>query len=240
MAQLERSHSDANAGALRWTYATRNYINVLDELLLQGRAMINTGIFVVLAVGFNLLLNPLAAYAMSRFQLPGTYKFLLILMATIAFPPMVAMIPRFLVLREIGLLNTFAALVLPLMVNGYLIFLLKGFFDSLPQELYEAARIDGASEMRMFFQITMALSKPILAVVALQAFNASYMMFLYALIVCPDQDMWILSVWLYQFQQTASTPAVFASVLIASIPTFIVFLITQRTIMRGIAIPTEG
>jgi multiple sugar transport system permease protein len=239
MAQLEKQHVQANSGGLRWDYAVRNYVNVFDQLFLEGRVLFNTVVLVVLIVGFNLLLNPLAAYALSRYDLPGTYKILLILMATIAFPPMVAMIPRFLALREVGLLNTFVALVLPAVINGYLIFLLKGFFDSLPQSLYDAARIDGASELRMFFQITMALSKPILAVVALRSFNAAWRMFLYALIVCPARHMWVISVWLYQFQQEASMPAVFASVLISSVPSLLMFLVAQRTIMRGIVIPTE-
>src|SRR5205814_7847206 len=127
----------------------------------------------------------LAAYAMARFRLHGTYNVLLILMATVAFPPMVTLIPSFILMRKLDLLNTFAALVLPFAANGYLIFLLKSFFDSLPRELYEAAAIDGASEFRIFWQITMSLSRPILAVIALEAFNAAYTMFLYPLIVCP-------------------------------------------------------
>jgi ABC-type glycerol-3-phosphate transport system permease component len=105
--------------------------------------------------------------------------------------------------------------------------------------LYEAAEIDGFSEMRMFFQITLALSKPILAVVALGAFTAAYTMFLYALIVCPRPDMWLLSVWLFQFQQQSNSSTVFASILIAAIPTLVVFLLCQNIIMRGIVIPTE-
>lgn len=152
---------------------------------------------------------------------------------------MVTLIPQFILLRQLGLLNTFIALVLPLLANGYMIFLLKGFFDSLPQELYEAARIDGASEARMFFQITMALSKPILAVLALGTFTGAYMMFLYPLLVAPDPDMWLISVWLFQYQQRASSAGVYASVVIASIPTLIIFLFAQRTIMRGIVVPTE-
>jgi multiple sugar transport system permease protein len=160
-------------------------------------------------------------------------------MATIAFPPMVTMIPQFLVLQKLHLFNTFAALVLPMIVNGYMIFLLKGFFDSLPRELYEAACIDGAGEMRMFFGITMALSKPILAVLALSTFTAAYTMFLYPLLVAPQQKMWLISVWLYEFQQHANPPAVYASVVITSIPTFILFVFVQGTIMRGIVVPSE-
>lgn len=187
VAALEAQHVLTHHVSLRTAYLLRNYINVFDELVLQGSVLFNTVWFCVLAIVLSLLVNPMSAYALSRYKLPATYKVLLFLMATMAFPPMVTLIPQFILLRELGLLNTFTALVLPLMVNGYMIFLLKGFFDSLPKELYEAARIDGASELRMFFQISMALSKPILAVLALGTFTSAYMMFLYPLLVAPDQ-----------------------------------------------------
>lgn len=237
--QLEYAFAKAHQWSLRWEYASRNFIIVLQQLLFQGRALVNTLILCVLMIVTALIINPLAAYAMSRFRLPGTYKVLLILMATISFPPMVATIPTFIMLRDIGWLNTFWALFIPSAANGYMVFLLMGFFDSLPRELYEAAEIDGFSEMRMFFQLTLALSKPILAVVALGAFSAAYTMFLYALIVCPRPDMWLISVWLFQFQQQADSSAVFASILITAIPTLIVFLLCQNVIMKGIVIPTE-
>lgn len=236
---VELAHVLAHTSSFRWSFAMGNFRDVLNEVLLQGRPFMNTVIFVTLAVTLALLLMPMAAYGLSRFDPPGTWRLILILMATMAFPPMVGMIPQFLILRSFNLLNTFIALLLPVLVNGYLIFLLKGFFDSLPKHLYEAALIDGASEIRMFFSITMALSKPILAVVALNTFNGTWIMFMYPLLVAPDPDMHVLAVWLYQFQENAIQPAVFASILITSIPTLVVFLITQRTIMRGIAVPAE-
>jgi multiple sugar transport system permease protein len=156
-----------------------------------------------------------------------------------AFPEVVAMIPNFLLLRDLGLLNTFFALLLPSMANGYSIFLLKGFFDSLPKELFEAADIDGANEWQKFWMITMNLSKPILAVIALGAFNAAYSNFMYAFILCQDKDMWTLSVWLYQLQQFSSQGVVYASLMIAAIPTLIIFVLCQNVILRGIVVPTE-
>jgi ABC-type glycerol-3-phosphate transport system permease component len=237
--QVEKSYVDSNLGSLRFQFSVRNFINVFDALFLRGRAFVNTLIFCTLSVTLSLLINPLTAYALSRFRLPGSYKILLFVMATMAFPPMVTLIPTFIILQNLGLMNTFAALVLPTIANGYLIFLLKGFFDSLPQDLYHAAMIDGASEFRIFFQITMALSKPILAVVALMAFNSAYTMFLYPLLVAPREDMWLLSVWLYQYRETASMGGVFASVLVASVPTLLIFVFCQNIIMRGIVVPVE-
>ena len=93
--------------------------------------------------------------------------------------------------------------------------------------------------MRMFFQITMALSKPILAVVALGAFNSAYLTFLYALIVCPSQNMWMLSVWLFQYQTQVGMGGMFASILVAAIPPLLIFVFAQNVIMRGIVVPVE-
>ena len=140
---------------------------------------------------------------------------------------------------HVSLLNTFAALVLPGMANGYMIFLLKGFFDSLPRELYEAADIDGAREWTKFWSFTMALSKPILAVLALGAFTGAYSQFMMALIIIPDQNMWTMMVWLFQLQNTAHQSVVYASLVLAAIPTFIVFVFCQKIIIRGIVVPVE-
>ncbi len=239
LADLEALYAHEHAGALRWQFATRNFVNVIDAIALEGRVLWNTVIFCALSVLVAVLINPLAAYALSRFQLPGSYKVLLLMMAVMAFPPMVTTIPVFLMLQKLSLMNTFAGLLLPTVANGYLIFLLKGFFDSLPRELYEAAQIEGASEARMFFTLTMALSKPILAVVALSAFNAAYTLFLFAIIVAPEQDMWLLPVWMYQYRETVSSGGVYASVLLAAIPPLLVFIFAQKIILRGIVVPTE-
>jgi len=223
----------------RWEFATRNFITIIDYIGLQGRGIVNTMIYCVLAVLCALTFNPLAAYALSRFQLPSTYKILLFLMLTMAFPQMVTQIPNFLMMRELGLLNTFGALVLPGLANGYSIFLLKGFFDSLPKELYESAMLDGASEARIFLQITMSLSKPILAVIALNAFTHAYSNFMMALLICQDQKMWTLMPWLYQLQQSSCQAVIYSSLIIASIPTFLIFMLCQNVIMRGIVVPVE-
>ena len=287
--------------SLRWEFATRNYKAVIDYPLLHGNGIRNTAIYCSLLIGVTLLVNPLAAYALSRYKPPSAYKVLLFCMVTMAFPPEVTMIPGFLLLKRfplyslivgvgaavlvmmlikrtgrkwpewlqgvlavgvgatagywltpllcrlllgqshgnISLLNTFAALVLPRMANGYFIFLLKGFFDSLPRELYEAADIDGANEWTKFWMITMNLSKPILAVMALGAFTAAYSEFMMALVIIPDQKMWTIMVWLFQLQSTSHLTVRYASLVIAAVPTFLVFVLCQKVIMRGIVVPTE-
>ncbi len=225
--------------ALRLEFATRNYRAVLDYILFHGRGILNTAIYCSLAVLLALIVNPLAAYALSRSKRLPTYRILLLLMLTMAFPPMVTQIPVFLMLRQFRLLNTFAALLLPGLANGYGIFLLKGFFDSLPRELYESAELDGAGEWTLFWTFTMRLSSPILSVIALQAFVAAYTNFMFALLICQDEGMWTLMVWLYELQQNSGQAVLYASLILAAIPTFLIFIFCQKIILRGIVIPVE-
>jgi multiple sugar transport system permease protein len=227
-----------NGSAIKWDFIARNYVTVTNYLLLHGRAFFNSAVFILLALFFTLTVNPITAYALSRFKLKATNKVLLFLLATMAFPAEIAMIPNFLILKELHLLNTFWALVLPGMANGFSIFLLKGMFDGLPQDLYEAASLDGANEMTIFWRVTMPLVKPFLAYLALGTFVAAYSAFAFAFLLCPDPKMWTLMVFLQQMKW-ASQPVQFAAFVLASIPTLIVFVSCQRVIMRGIILPTE-
>lgn len=285
----------------RWEFLKRNYITVFDFILVHGNSVRNTVIYCALLIALQLIVNPLAAYALSRHKPPSTYMILLFCMATMAFPAEVTMIPSFLLLRRfplislgvgfvvsalaigfihrlrpgwpdmlkgvpgvalgiaagywlapllaatllgrphasVSLLNTFWALILPGAANGFSIFLLKGFFDSLPEELYEAAELDGAGEFTKFWMITMTLSKPILAVIALGAFNAAYSQFMIALVIIPKESMWTLMIWLYQLQSWSHPAVTYASLVIAAVPTMLIFLFCQELIMRGIIVPSE-
>lgn len=285
--------------ALRRKFLLGNFALVLDYVVLHGRALLNTLILIALSIGIALTINPMAAYALSRFRLRHTHHILVFLLVTMAFPAEVGMIPGFLLIKafplgilctaaaalllyalvrvfvvrirlplgvnallaaavtagaawllppliaralgrqdlNVSLMNTFFALVLPGIASGYSIFLLKGFFDSLPPEIYEAAMLDGAGEVRIFLRITMPLCKPVLAVIALGAFTGAYGQFMFAFLTCQDPRMWTLMVFLYQFQQMYSTPLVMAALVIASIPTLVVFLFCQNLILRGIVIP---
>jgi multiple sugar transport system permease protein len=195
---------------------------------------------IALSILCSLTVNPLAGYALSRFNLRGKDKIILFCLATSAFPAMVSAIPGYLLMRDLGLLNTFFALVLPGAANGMGIFILKGFFDSLPHELYEAATIDGAKEWQIFAFVTIPMVKPILAINALNAFMAAYNGWEWALIICQDKRMWTLSVWLYQANLWwADSPWITtAGFMVASLPTLVIFLFCQKIIMRGIIVPS--
>ena len=220
--------------------AVANYRLVGDYLFLRGRAFANTIFLVVLSILASLTVNPLAAYALSRFRLACTEKILLFLLATMAFPAAVTAIPGFLLIRDLGLLNSFAALVLPTVASGMSIFILKGFFDALPRELYEAASIDGAGEWTVFMKITLPMTTPILAVNALNSFIHAYSSWEWAFLVCQKESHWTLAVWMYQMSQTfAHQPwCVMAGFVVVSIPTAAVFLLCQKVILRGIVLPS--
>lgn len=226
-------------GAIRKEFITRNYKMALEQMLSDAHSLRNTAIYVLLSILLAVTVNPLAAYALSRFKPRFSYQIIMLFMLTMAFPAMVMAIPNFLMLKKLNLLNTFWALVLPAAADGYFIFLLKGFFDSLPKEIYESAMLDGAGEFRLFWQFTLQLSKPILAVIALGAFNAAYRNFLFAFIVCQDQSMWTLMVHIYNLMQRASSSVGYAALVIAAIPTLVVFVFFQNIIIKGIVVPME-
>lgn len=224
--------------AVRWDFLIRNYWEVIDYIVVHGNAVRNTVLLILGTILTQLTINPLCAYALSRYRLRATNKVLLFCLATMAFPPEVAMIPNFLLIRDLHLLNTFAALILPGVANGYWIFLLKGFFDTLPREIYEAAQLDNCGEFRMFWQITLPLIKPVMAVIALQSFVLAYGSFLWAFIVCQNDRMWTLMVWLYEMHLWAPKFVLVAALTLAAVPTLLLFIFCQRVILRGIVLPT--
>lgn len=239
IAEVDYAQFLANEREFVRSSLTFNFARVFSYMAIQGRAVFNTFVLVLLSIAATLTVNPLAAYALSRFRLRTTHQILIFLLATMAFPAEVSMIPNFLLLRELGLLNTFAALVLPGLASGFSIFLLKGFFDSLPGELFEAATIDGASELTIFGRIVLPMTKPIMAYMALLSFMAAYGGFIWAFLVCQNEKMWTLMVWMYQYQQTAAEfpYMVMAAFVLASIPTLLVFIFCQNIILRGIIVP---
>ena len=229
-----------NQKALTTAPILANYRLIFDFLVLNGNALWVTFVLVLLVIVATLTINPLCAYALSRFNLPGQTKIILFMLATMAFPAMVSAIPAYLLMRDLNLLNTFFALVLPGAANGMAIFILKGFFDSLPQELFEAATIDGAKELQIFKMVAMPMVKPILAINCITAFIGAYNGWEWALIICQDQDMWTLAVWMYQASQWWQDMPwiVSAGFVIVSIPTMVVFLSCQKIILKGIVIPS--
>jgi multiple sugar transport system permease protein len=206
-----------------------------------GRLLLNTLYYAFGALAFQLVFDVAAAYSLSRLR-PALGNLILALMvATLMIPAMVLIVPLYITVAHlpivnISLIGSPAAIWLPSVANGFNIFLLKRFFDSIPAELTEAAAIDGASPLRTLRSIIIPISRPILAVVSIFALVAVWKDFLWPLLVeggfNPPRET--LNVGIWTAAQTAPENMVLAASAIAAVPTVIFFLIFQRNILAGL------
>nr|BFE82509.1 carbohydrate ABC transporter permease [Planobispora longispora] len=208
---------------------------LMDLSLLLG----NTALYAGGAWLFTLAIDVTAAYALSKLR-PVLGKLVLALMlATLMIPPMVIMLPAYLTVKDLpllgwDLLNTPWAIWLPAAANGFNIFLLKRFFDSIPRELLEAAEIDGAGPVRILWSIVIPVSRPILGVVSILTVVAVWRDFVWPLLVLTDSEKMSVSIGIASLSSQMPQNVLIASLVIASIPTIIVFFLFQRHIMAGL------
>ncbi|MEV0618154.1 carbohydrate ABC transporter permease [Nonomuraea sp. NPDC050404] len=175
-----------------------------------------------------------AAYALSKLRPAFGNVILGMMLATLMIPAMVILIPLYVTVVDLGLLNNPWALWLPAAANGFNIFLLKRFFDSIPRELIEAAQIDGAGPVRILRSVVLPISRPILGVVSIFTIVTSFKDFVWPLLVMTDSDKMTISVGLSQTAGAVTQNQVMGGLLITSIPMVIVFFIFQRHIMAGL------
>jgi multiple sugar transport system permease protein len=197
----------------------------------------NTLIITVPSVLGNLISSALAAYGFSRVQWPGRDAVFALVLATLLIPIWTTLIPVYVLFAKMHWVGTFLPLIVPnLFGSAFSIFLLRQFFLRQPQELVDAARIDGSSHLGVFARIILPLSKPALAVVALFSFMDNWKDFFGPLIYLNDEKLYTLSIGLYSFQSqhlTLWTVLMAASLMIAS-PMIVLFFLTQRTFIEGI------
>ena len=206
-----------------------------------GRLLLNTLYYAFGALAFQLVFDVAAAYSLSRLRPVLGNVILALMVATLMIPAMVLIVPLYITVAHlpivnISLIGSPAAIWLPSVANGFNIFLLKRFFDSIPAELTEAAAIDGASPLRILRSIIIPISRPILAVVSIFSLVAVWKDFLWPLLVeggfNPPRET--LNVGIWTASQTAPENMVLAASAIAAVPTIIFFLIFQRNILAGL------
>jgi len=206
-----------------------------------GRLLLNTLYYAFGALAFQLVFDVAAAYSLSRLRPALGNVVLAMMVATLMIPAMVLIVPLYITVAHlpivnISLIGSPAAIWLPSVANGFNIFLLKRFFDSIPAELTEAATIDGASPLRVLRSIIIPISRPILAVVSIFSLVAVWKDFLWPLLVeggfNPPRET--LNVGIWTASQTAPENMVLAASAIAAVPTIIFFLIFQRNILAGL------
>ena len=216
---------------------TLEYFQVLFTELDFGRYLVNT-IVVVLIGMIGLLFMAMAGYAFAKFDFRGKRWMFFLVLATMMVPVQVTMIPTYLILNQMKLTNTLIGIALPTLVSGFSIFLFRQFMTTIPTEMLEAARLDGAGEFRTFWQIVLPMSKPILAVQIVLTFIGGWNSFLWPLIIASDQKLYTLSVGLSLLnQQLAVNPSLqMAAASVMVIPILVVFVIFQRYVIQGFAL----
>lgn len=203
------------------------------------RYMWNTVAISGLTVLGTVLSCTFIAYGFARIQWPGRNIVFLIYLSTIMLPSQVTLIPLYLIFRDLGWVGTFLPLVVPHFFGSALyVFLLRQFLLTIPQELSDAARIDGASELSILWHVMIPLMRPALAVVALFTFVQTYRDFLGPLIYLQNQQDWTISLGLKLFQNMygAQWQLMMAASTLAMLPTILLFFFTQKTFVRGIAL----
>jgi multiple sugar transport system permease protein len=209
------------------------------EQLQLGVFLKNTALYAGGGWLFTLAVDVTAAYALSKLR-PFFGKLILgAMLATLMIPPMVLLLPTYLVAKDLpifhwSLLNTPWAIWLPAAANGFFVFLLKRFFDSIPRELLEAAEIDGASPLRILWSIVLPVSRPILGVVSILSVVTVWKDFVWPLLVLPETDKMSISVGIASLSAQMPQNVLIASLVIASVPTILVFFVFQRSIMAGL------
>ncbi|MED4731139.1 carbohydrate ABC transporter permease [Aneurinibacillus migulanus] len=194
-------------------------------------------LYVTLIMLFGLLVNALAAYAFARMEFKGRDVLFAIVVALIIVPFESILLPLYIVVDEFGWLNSYTGLIVPFIANAFNIFMFRQFFLNLPRELEESARIDGASTLRIFFQIVVPVSKPVFTTVGILTFITHWGDFMWPLIMTTDDRVRPLQVGMQFFfhQPPVQYGQVMAALTMATLPLLIVFIFFQRYIIQGIA-----
>ncbi|GCA53406.1 L-arabinose transport system permease protein AraQ [Sinorhizobium sp. KGO-5] len=183
-----------------------------------------------------LFFHTMAGYALARLRFPGREVMFLAIFSTLLVSLPVIIVPLFVIVKAMGMLNSYAGLIIPAIFNAFGIFLLRQYYLSLPKEIEEAARIDGAGYWRIYWSVILPLSRPIMSALAILFFLANWNSFLWPLTITSDPDLWVVQLGIANFksQYSASWNYMMAASTIVAIPTLILFVIFQRQIMDSL------
>ncbi|QDS97737.1 L-arabinose transport system permease protein AraQ [Adhaeretor mobilis] len=239
LTSLKTPEQIANAPYSWWPSPLRweNYREAVSAMPFL-RYLVNTLVLCLGSVAGTLFSCTLAAYAFARLRFPGRNLLFAVLIATMLLPWQVTMAPRFLLIRELGLYDSLGALIAPTFLgNAFYIFLLRQFFLTIPQDMIEAARMDGASELGILWRIALPLARPALATVALLQFVAAWNNYGGPLLYLNDPQHFPLAYGLERFVSSHSTQThlLMAAAVLFTLPIVAAFFLAQRLFLRGIA-----
>lgn len=232
----------------RWFFrsGTDNYGRLLawQRLVESGRGprgfsrfVLNTVFFALAITLGQVITSSLAAFAFARLRFPGRKQVFFAYLATLMIPATVTMIPSYILLRELGWVNTYQAVILPSVFTAYGTFMLRQFFLTIPREIEDAARIDGCSPLGLYWRIALPLSTPALAALSIVAFVGSWRTFMWPLIVSSSEDLFNLPLGLTLFRGMYTDPdwpLLMAGSMVMTLPMILVFIAGQRYFVEGI------
>lgn len=203
------------------------------------RAYANSLFISALVVFSTLVTSSLGGYTFARLQFPGRDLVFYFILATTMVPFVTLLIPLYLVMLDLDLLNSYAGVWIPAAVSSFGIFLCRQFIVGIPNDLYDAAKVDGAGDFRIYWEIILPLIRPALSALAIFSFLGAFNMYLWPLVALNDLDLYTLPLILVQISTSmgvSNYQAIMAGSLLASIPTIVVYLIFQKNFVRGIAL----
>ena len=214
-----------------------NFRDLFDRLDFPRFFFNSTLVAMTVTVG-NLLFASMAGYAFAKLEFPGKRVLFVLVLSTLMIPGVVLFMPQFVLISNLGLANTHAALILPFLAGAFGVFLMRQYMLGIPDELLDAARIDGAGEYTIFFRIVLPLCGPALATLAVLTFVGSWNSFLWPLVAATTEDMYTLPVALALFatgQQESNLALQLAGATVVVLPMIILFFVMQRYVIQGVA-----
>lgn len=222
----------------KWTFD--NYVSAWTDAGV-GRYLLNSVIVVGVALILVMLLGAMCSYVLARFRFPGNRFIYNAMIVSLTFPLFLAIVPLFFILRNVGLLNTLTGLILTYVAFAlpFTVFFLHAFFSTLPDDIYDAAQIDGAGEWRTFFQVMLPMARPGMASVAIFNFLGLWNQFLLPIVLNTNEDNYVLTQGMAVFASRAGYAvdfgALFAAVVMTVLPVLIVYVIFQRRLEGSVS-----
>jgi len=225
---------------IRWIPQVPQWQNFRDALSRGsfGTYFYNSGVVAVAVTAANVLLCSLAGYGLAKFRFPYRELSFRVILSTLMLPLEIVLVPTFLVVQQLGMVNTYGGLIVPLAVDAFGIFLMRQFIRDLPDSLIEAARLDGCSELGIFFRIILPNCKPALGALALLSFRDNWDQFLWPYIIASSDRLKTFPLGLAQMEgiDSAAYHEIMALAMLGMISTALLFLLFQRAFVRGIAL----
>jgi multiple sugar transport system permease protein len=207
-----------------------------------ARYFVNSTIVTLTVTILQIMISSLAAFAFARLRFRGCEAIFTLYLATLMIPAQVTLIPNFLIIRSLGWYNTYMALIVPMLFSALSTFLLRQYYRGIPMDLDEAARMDGASSLRIWWKVIVPLSWPVMAALAVFTFQATWNDFLWPLVVTGSDAMRTIPVGLSYFvgQYGTAWNLLMAGSIIALLPVLVIYLLAQKTFVQGITLTGMG